>query len=392
MMKRKMAIVCSTVLMASSLTAFAGCGSTEEEGKRVMNLALNPKVEFILDANDTVISVNALNEEGNLIVSAETFTGKSADVAAKLFVEVSAETGFLIEGEAYADDNKISVSFSGDKEKAKKLYNEVKADIEEYLTTIDVSAQIEQAAAITEAQLKELVEECAPYVETAKMKYSELLNTLEESRKETAELYSQELKNAYYEAKSFMMAQEEIEVLKGHLNAVEKLALETAYAIYENCVNNVEEIRKTWLVDEDSIYQRALAAFREQKIKFLNYKNYIAGLPEEEVSQTHTEALARIATALENAESSLIAAGRNANEQLDLAKDLAKDAFESAKKFIGDYAKAAKKYADEISAKQKEAKTSFFANFESGYATAKAAAENNWKNMKAALETGAIEE
>lgn len=392
MMKRKMAIVCSTVLMASGLTAFAGCGSTEEEGKRVMNLALNPKVEFILDANDTVISVNALNEEGNLIVSAETFTGKSADVAAKLFVEVSAETGFLIEGEAYADDNKISVSFSGDKEKAKKLYNEVKSDIEEYLTTIDVSAQIEQAAAITEAQLKQLVEECAPYVETAKMKYSELLNTLEESRKETAELYSQELKNAYYEAKSFMMAQEEMEVLKGHLNAVEKLALETAYAIYENCVNNVEEIRKTWLVDEDSLYQRALAAFRKQKIKFLNYKNYIAGLPEEEVSQTHTEALAKIATALENAESSLLAAGRNANEQLDLAKDLAKDAFESAKKFIGDYAKVAKKYADEITAKQKEAKTSFYANFESGYATAKAAAENNWKNMKAALETGAIEE
>ena len=393
-MKRKLALVCSTVLLAGSFTALAGCDLSKknEDEKTVMNLSLNPKVEFILDTDDKVISVNALNEEGNLVVSAEAFTGKTAEEAAKLFVEVSADTGFLIEGSAYAADNKISVSFSGDTEEAKKLYDTVQSQISTYLSSIDISATIEQAAAITEAQLKALVEECAPYVETAKMQYAELVEELEKSRKETAELFSQELKKAYYDAKAFAMEQAKMEVVKEQLNVVEKLAFETAYALYTSSVATIEDIRKTFLVNEDSIYQLALKDFREKKAEFLNYKNYIASLPEGEVSEAQTARLAQISAALETAETALVGAGETANKQLDSAKALATTHYEAVKALITDLSDKVKANADAISAKQTEAQTAFFTAFESNHAAAKTAAENNWKAMQLLLKAGTVNE
>ena len=102
--KKVLALALSVSAMMSAF-AFVGCGDSEAEGKKVMNLSLNPEVEFVLDANDQVVSVNALNEEGNLIISSATFTGKSADEAVELFVKVSDETGFLFEGELQAGEN-----------------------------------------------------------------------------------------------------------------------------------------------------------------------------------------------------------------------------------------------------------------------------------------------
>ena len=91
-MKKMMAVLGASIFTFTGMSVFAGC-SEQAEGKTVMNVSLNPEVEFVLDADNKVVSVNALNEEGNLIVSAEVFTGKSAEEAAQLFVKVSKETG-----------------------------------------------------------------------------------------------------------------------------------------------------------------------------------------------------------------------------------------------------------------------------------------------------------
>ena len=183
-MKKLTAILCTTMAMALGAAAFSGCKPTEtanaEEGK-VMNISLNPQVEFVLDADDKVVTVNALNEEGNLIISAEAFAnveGKTAEEAAKLFVQVSSETGYLVSGTASVGDNQIDISFSGDADKAKALYDDVVAKMNEAFSEENIKAKVSQAKAITEAELKALLEECAPYIETAKMEYKELVDAL----------------------------------------------------------------------------------------------------------------------------------------------------------------------------------------------------------------------
>ena len=160
-MKKMVATFCAVLTCATGVCMMGSCGDkTAEAEKTVMNVSLNPSVEFVLNGKNKVVSVNALNEEGNLVVSAENFIGKDMDVAVTLFVEVSKETGFLVSGNAQVANNAINVSFSGDAEQATELYNKVSAKVGEYLSKEKITATVQQAAAITEEKVEALETEC----------------------------------------------------------------------------------------------------------------------------------------------------------------------------------------------------------------------------------------
>lgn len=392
-MKKILAIMCSAAMLATGAVTLASCGSSEKEAATVMNVSCNPEVEFVLDSDNKVISANALNEEGNLVVSAEAFVGKSAEEAAQLFVEVSTETGFIVSGNVSvaSAENKIEISFSGDTAAAEKLYKDVKAELDAYLSEENITATIEQAAAITEAKLEELVAECAPYLEAAEVKameYAELLETLAESRKETAAYYSQELKNAYYEAKAMAMEQAELETLKSKVSGLTESALQVAYEAYVGAVESIETVRMNNLVSEDSVYQKALKEFREAKVEFLNYRNYVASLEQSEEVVAYQQILANLQVVVDAKEEALLSAGEAANALLDAQKALIQKAYDSAVTIIEAASVKASAYVDEISKKQKAATEKCFEDFETKYADAVTAAKTNWANMKAELEAG----
>ncbi|MBQ7368714.1 MAG: hypothetical protein IJW60_03280 [Clostridia bacterium] len=393
MKMKKLAVLTAAITAATCTVAFASCGGTGTKEQKVMNLSLNPEVEFVLDADDKVVSVNALNEEGNLIVSAEVFTGKTAEEAAKLFVEVSKETGFLVSGKVNAGENELEISFSGDTKAAESLYNDVKSKVNEYFTAENITATVEQATAIGEEQLEALVAECAPYLEAAEiqaMEYKELVETLAKSRQETAEFYSQELKNAYYEAKAFAMEQAELQAVKTQagISGLSAIAFDTAYGLYTTAIETIESTRLTLLVNENSPYQLALKAFREAKTDYLNYRNYVASLEETELTTAISEQLASYQTLVDSAETALLQAGETANTALDTAKVQVKTAYNSVVAAIEEYSAKVSEYASQIATKQQEAQTAFFNDFETSYAAAITAAKNNWQSMKTQLEQG----
>ncbi len=397
MMKKRFMTLAMAGLLATSAFAFGGCKPEEDKNEqvpqKVMNVSLNPEVEFILDKNDTVVTVNALNEEGNLIISAGAFTGKSAEEAAKLFVQISKDTGFLVSGNASYGDNEIEFSFSGDVKEAQKLYNSVKSEVENYLGAENITAQIEKIEAITEEELRELVEECAPYIEDAKLQalgYMELLEELYESREETVNFYSQELKNAYYEAKAFAMEQAELETLRTHLSTAEGILFDAAYIGYSTAVNAIESTRQILLVDENSVYQTALAAFRTAKTNYLNYRNEVAAMEQTEVTEAILAKLAVYETKLDAAEAKLEEISETANKRLDDLKDEVQTAYDGVVDCLGKWFSKANEYVEEISAKQKEAQTKFFADFEKGYKNGVESSKKAWEDMKNNLQSGTI--
>lgn len=378
-------------LVAIGFTGLASCKKNEEEvTKTVMNVSLNPEVEFILDGDNKVISVNALNEEGNLIVSAEAFAnveGKTAEEAAKLFVQVSKETGYLVEGNVSAGDNEISISLSGDEKDAEALYENVEKKVNEYLTVEGITATIGYTATLTEIYLQELVEECAPYLEAAEMEYAELVDTLAESRKETAEFYSQELKNAYYEAKAFAMEQTELETLRGHLNVVQQGIFDVTNALYTASVDMIESTRKTLLVDENSAYQVLLKAFREVKVEYLKARNeFSLGGVSITVEITEEQLEAKKA-AVEEAEARLLEAGAEANGRLDELKASVTENYNKLLSMLEENAVKANEHLEEIEAKCQNAQTKFYAEFETKYASVIVSAETSWTDMKTELES-----
>ena len=392
-MKKMMTTLCMVLALGMGAGMFTGCffniPTANAEEQKVMNISLNPQVEFVLDTDNTVISVNALNEEGNLIISAEAFEdieGKPAEEAAKLFVEVSKETGYLVQGTLAAGDNQINISLSGDTEKAKVLYNEMKAEMTEYLASVDVTAKIDQTTAITEAKIKALLAECEPYLETAKMEYKELVEALAQSRKETAEFYSQELKNAYYEAKEMAMQMAELETLRSHLNFLEQGAFDILTAAYEMAVETIETTRMSLLVSEDSLYQRALAYFRELKTEYLKVRNEFSIGDASIVIEITEEELAEMKAKVEEAEGKFMQAATDANETLDRLKLKVTEHYNKAIAMLTEASITADAYLTEISATQKAKQAEFFQDFEDKYAQAIENAKKQWTDMETELE------
>ncbi len=391
-MKKTFSIIMISVIVALSVFALVGCNETPAtaEEKTVMNVACNPEVEFVLDTENKVISVNALNEEGNLILKSEVFVGQAAEDAAKLFVEAANEMGFIVEGDTDLADNEISISLSGDTAKAEEIYNSVKEKIDTYLTAENITAEVNKVAAITEEKLEELVALSAPYVDKAKiqaMEYAELVEELYKSRKETAELYSQELKNAYYQAKADAMELIELETLKSKLGAIDQIAVGVVMDIYTAAVETLEELRFNMLVKEDSPYQLALVAFQNAKVEYLNYRKQVAEMAHEEITESVNAMLASLDTAVENAEAALLSAGASANGAIDTAKSTAASAKQSVIDYITGKSVEINEHLEEIATEQQAAYDGFMTEFETSYAEVIASAEAGWESMKNQLTT-----
>lgn len=380
------------IILLVGILSMVGCSDREtiKTEKTVMTLSLNPEIEVVLDEQDKVVTVNALNEEGNLIISAKAFEnveGKSAEEVATLFVQVSKETGYLITGHVSEGENQISISFSGDEALAKKLYKDVKAEVDYYLEKVDVHATLTHAAAVTEEQLRDLLSQCAPYIEQAQlqaMDHKELVEQLAANRKETAQLYSQELKNAYYEAKAFAMEQAKMEALKEHLPVMEQVLFEMLNKTYVGSMELIEVARMELLIAEDSIYQQALASLRAKKTAFLTYRNELASMDPEDVTDEMKQRLIDMQTALDSAEQHLIAQGEEAHRRLDELKAGLTTAYNEVTALFADIDATA--FVDEISAKQSAALENFYSEFEAEYSDARAAAQESWNKMNSDLQ------
>lgn len=369
---------------------FAACGTQKAEST-VMNVSLNPEVEFILDENDTVVSVNALNEEGNLIINGQVFVGKSADEAVKLFVSISKETGFLVSGNVNVGENEVNISFSGDTKKAENLYKDIKAKVEQYLSEENITATLNKVETLSKEYLQKLVEKCAPYIEKAKveaMSYKELLDELIASRKETAELYSQELKDAYYRAKADIVNEEKFEYLKSQLSEAQKVAFETINEIYMSAKKSLEETKYSLFVDESSAYQVALKNYRAAKTEFLNYRNYVASLDPNEVTEAITKTLDALEAQLKNAEGALNTAYNSAMTSFETAQNTLDKAYNALVNFLAEAGKDVNGALDKIQTNLDTTLTSFEDSFKSKHSEQMQKAQTEWKQMKDKLMEG----
>ena len=391
MKKKIMAIAGAALMLTMGVGTFSSCKwfrkNTEEKQKTVMNVCLNPEVEFLLDGDNKVITANAINEEGNLIISSEAFDdieGKTAEEAARLFVEVSKDTGYLVQSEVQVGENELKISISGDFELATALYNTVETQVKAYLETVDIEATVEMAAAITEEQLKVLVEECAPYVDVAKMQYAELVDTLIESRRETSEFYSQMLKEVYYEAKAFAMEQASLDVMRSKLSLLQKAAFDVCNGAYEVAVKAIEAQRYIFIVGENSAYNLALKALQEIKIDYITTRTEVkVGGFTAEVKLNLQDIQARVA----EAEAAITKAAEAVNKILDDQLKIAETQHTAALEILAKEKIKAEENLPKIAKKRQDVQKTFFKNFERDYATAANAIEKSWSNMEEALRT-----
>lgn len=393
-MKKVLSLLLALSLLLSFALLLVSCAPEEpaEELKKeptAMTVALNPEVEFLLDANGTVVSANALNEEGNLVLNAEVFVGKTGEEAIKLFVDVAKDTGFLVSAGVQTEEAELKIAFSGDE--AAKRYDAVKDSIDRYLKDKGVDVALKNADALGDEYLNAALAECLPYLDEAKiaaMTYEEKLAALKESRLETATLYSEQLKEAYYAAKERAYEEAKLTYVKEHANAIAAIAFDSVTKTYFELCDTLETLRRENLIDEESPYQTALAAFREAKASFLNYRAYIASLPEDEVTDEVRRQLDALQSAAEKAETALNAAYETANAALDAARAQLDIAYDAAITAIGALDDKVQTYLSEAEESLGDGLDAATETFETSYAEAVAAAKDHWSRMEESLKNG----
>lgn len=338
-MKKLSALILSLVLASLLILPLTGCNEPKE-GK-VMTVELNPQVEFILDANDKVVTVNALNDEGNYVIAKVDFVGKTADEALNAFLKISVEDGFLLEGEITTSENNLKISVSGDD--AKKLYEDVKKKAQEYLDGLpDVEINVNfDFSTISKEDIEALVQDCMRELNVEEIKaktQAELLELLEASREKTSELLSQELKDCYYAERALQIKQAQldayIEAVKTQNNSlIVTAALEGAQKQIDlllEAVNNYKAQYKEKFLDVTSEYYQKMQECLESKKELL--KARLDGASEEVLKQleaAYNTAVSLMESTKELAKSTIKTLDTAINGIIDTAQTLIKTTVET---------------------------------------------------------------
>lgn len=383
MKKRLISIFLLCILFLTAIS-FTSCSNAKPEEGSVtrMTVDINPSVEFMIDDQNKIVSVTALNDDGSILIVGEAFVGKTPEEAIEMMVTLASDTGYLVQGNVEASENTVKISVSGDSKYAEQLKKDITEKANDTLKALDINGTVEKVEALEIDALRQMALSTALYTEEeiSTMDEDQLYKVISAGRIETALLLTEEMRSAYYSAKeykiSFAEREETARIIKelGGLYNLTHIAYKTALDVYSTAITELDNFRYEMLVSPESEYQKSLTELREAKIELLKQKNYTASLNvngEEYASATVTlqlteenynkmlAAYEKIGTDLNAALEVLIAKLRQAESKLTELEDTLFDENIEAK---------LQENAAEIEANLNAAKDGFFAEFESAHA------------------------
>ena len=381
-------LLCTLFLTAISFTSCSNANPEEGSVTR-MTVDINPSVEFMIDDQNKIVSVTALNDDGSILIVGEAFVGKTPEEAVEMMVTLASDTGYLVQGNAEASENTVKISVSGDSKYAEQLKKDITEKANDTLKALDINGTVEKVEALKIDALRQMALSTSLYTEEeiSTMDEDQLYKVISAGRIETALLLTEEMRSAYYSAKeykiSFAEREETARIIKelGGLYNLTHTAYKTALDVYSTAITELDNFRYEMLVSPESEYQKSLTKLREAKVELLKQKNYTASLDingEEYASATVTlqlteenynkmlAAYEKIGTDLNAALEALIAKLRQAESKLTELEDTLFDENIEAK---------LQEKASEIEASLNAAKDGFFAEFESAHAEDIAAIE-----------------
>lgn len=398
-------LLCALLLSAISFTSCSSAAPEEGSVTR-MTVDINPSVEFMIDDQNKIVSVTALNDDGSILIVGEAFVGKTPEEAIEMTVTLASDTGYLVKGNVEASENTVKISVSGDSKYAEQLKKDITEKANDTLKALNINGKVEKVEALKIDALRQLALSTSLYTEEeiSTMDEGQLYKVIAAGRVETALLLTEEMRSAYYSAKeykiSFAEREETARIIKelGGLYNLTHTAYKTALDVYSTAITELDNFRYEMLVSPESEYQKSLTKLREAKVELLKQKNYTASLDingEEYASATVTlqlteenynkmlAAYEKIGTDLNASLEELIAKLKQAETELTELEDTLFDENIEAK---------LQEKAAEIEANLNAAKDGFFAEFESAHAEDIAAIEQTLlakkQQLKSEIEAG----
>lgn len=404
--KKLLSLALCLCLLAGMALPLASCkksAATPPAGTYTrMTVDINPSVEFMVDDQNKVVSVTALNDDGSILIAGEAFVGKTPEEATQLVVSLATDAGYLVKGEITSerteDSQTVSITVSGNSEYAEQLRENVKKDVEKFLTDNRITATVENVKAKTLEEMRKLVVEDGIFTEdeVKDMTEEQLYKALAAGRIETAELLTAEMREAYYRAKdykiSFAEKQATVDLING-VNQSYQLVLsvyQTALITYGTAIDTLDDLRYQLLVSPDSEYQKALAKLRDAKEDLLKEKKLVLTVKVDDASYAEISASFKLSEETYNkALKAVEDAGNAANAAMESAIALLRQGEEKLTELEAAFPEEIKtKLTAEAKAledKVNEAKDGFFAEFEQAHKDDIEKMENDLKAKKQEL-------
>lgn len=143
---KKIGLVIAVVLVAALLcSAFVGCsGAKDDNGKTYVSVDINPSVNMVIDEEGKVESVEAANEDAQVMLYGEVLVGKTAEEAFELIANLAVECGYLTEENCGVSVNVVAGNGSADVEA--KVGNIAQAAFEVEAEKANISVNINTGA------------------------------------------------------------------------------------------------------------------------------------------------------------------------------------------------------------------------------------------------------
>lgn len=397
--------LCLLVGMALPLASCKKSEPTPPEGTYTrMTVDINPSVEFMVDDQNKVVSVTALNDDGSILIAGEAFVGKTPEEATRMVVSLATDAGYLVKGEIHVENTdesqKVEISVSGNSDYAKELAKNVKSDVEKYLKDNKITAEVASVKAKTLEEMRKVVVEDGLFTEdeVKDMTEEQLYKALAAGRIQTAELLTAEMREAYYRARdykvSFAEKQATADIISGMGETYKAMMAlySTALDTYSKSIEALDELRYSLLVDPESTYQKALVSLRDAKADLLKEKKLV--LTVKDGDKTYAEVTASFKLSEEAYDRALKAvtdAGDAANKTLESAIAALREvetrlkAVETTLLANADVSAKLKEEAKRLEDAVNDAKDDFFAEFEKAHKDDIQKAEDDLKAKKQEL-------
>lgn len=374
------------------LCGLLGCGKNETSSSYV-TVEINPGVEFVVDENNKVISVNGLNDDGKTLIVDVDFKGMKLDAALDIVIDEAQNTGFLVEASANTDDvsKEISISVTAKTEAIKEdIETKVEKRVNEIIEETNVAATYKKLEEKGRDYLEQIALSYDPALtqeELDALTYEELMNYVELATIEKAQFASVALEEyyiAFKEQQFTIKHKEKIAEALGTTNAAVAVMYNMALNGLKSAIEVIDKIQYSVYVSEDSGYLKLLAKLNEYKEQNLVLQVQLGS------AENSAEIKAEIALnqqKIAELEASIVEFMNSINEQLETAKAAIESAIvvleEQEKKITSlDF----NQILTDVETSINEGKDSLLSQFEQEFADDIAAAKQAVSDRKTRLE------
>ena len=147
-MKKISAIIAIMLTAVLLCTAFVGCTNKDKDAdKTYVSMDINPSVNLVIDGEGKVESVEAANEDAQVMLYGEVLVGKTAEEAFELIADLAIECGYLTEENSGV--NVTVVAGNGSAEAEANIGETVKAAFNAEAGKADLNVNINTGASFS---------------------------------------------------------------------------------------------------------------------------------------------------------------------------------------------------------------------------------------------------